>query len=96
MASDPRELPVGRVVYSSTLRKYFVMEDECGPCIEEWGASMRPHVALWIPGGTDRSVTRCEDALTPDRPVPIEINPPAGRPVDTRPLFAAGKCWPAT
>ena len=96
MATDPREIPIGGVIYVPGLRKYFVMEDGCGPCVDEWGASRSAHVALWIPGGTDARVGACEDALSPAAPAAIEYDPPPGRTVDTKPLFAGGRCWPAT
>jgi len=96
MATDVREIPVGGVVYSPTLRRYFVMEDDCAPCVQEWGASKKAHVAFWVGGGTDSRVAACEDSLTSARPVTIEYDPPPGLPVDTRPLYSDGKCWPAT
>ncbi|WP_098961220.1 hypothetical protein [Pseudonocardia sp. N23] len=96
MATDVREIPVGGVVYSPKLQRYFVMEDDCAPCIAEWGASKKAHVAFWIGGGTDSRVTACEDSLTSARPVTIQYDPPPGLTVDTRPLYSAGKCWPAT
>jgi hypothetical protein len=96
MATDVREIPVGGIVYSPKLQRYFVMEDDCAPCIEEWGATKRAHVAFWIGGGTDARVTACEDSLTSGRPVMLQYDPPPGLPVDTRPLYANGKCWPAT
>ncbi len=87
LATDPDELPIGTVVYHPGLKKYFVMEDECDTCIEEWRAERRPHIDLWVSPADDERVLACEDALTPERPVPVEINPPTGRPVDPRPLY---------
>lgn len=97
LATDPRELPPGTLVYYPRLQKYFVMEDDCDECIAEWGASKRPHVDLWT-GPSGAALLRCEETLTPDAPEPIEVNPPADRPVDTRPLYdtATDRCWPAT
>ena len=97
LATDPRELPPGTVVYDAQLQKYFVMEDDCDECITDWGAGHRPHVDLWTaPAGT--ALLTCEDSLTPPGQVPLEINPPADRPVDPRPLYdaATNRCWPAT
>jgi hypothetical protein len=97
LASDPRELPVGAVVYEPKLKRYFVMEDDCAPCIDEWGASKRPHVDLWISGGNDARVVACEESLTDDDMSTLEYDPPPGRAVDTRPLFSPdGRCWPST
>lgn len=97
LATDPRELPPGTVVYDAQLEEYFVMEDDCADCISEWGHNRCAHVDLWTaPAGA--GLGSCEEALTPDRPVLLQINPPAARPVDTRPLYDAtsGRCWPAT
>lgn len=93
LATDPRELPVGSMVYVPRVRKYFVMEDDCAPCIDEWTASRTPHVDLWLNNGNGARVVACEELLTPDAPTAIEYDPPPGRPLDTRPLFTAdGRC----
>ena len=42
LASDPRELPPGTLVYYPRLRKYFVMEDDCEECIERVGPQPPP------------------------------------------------------
>jgi len=96
LATDPRELPPGTVVYDPQLQKYFVMEDDCAECISEWGASHHPHVDLWT-GPAGSRLLACEEALTPPGPVPLEINPPADHPVDLRPLYdaATDRCWTA-
>ncbi|MGD9530515.1 MAG: hypothetical protein AB7V44_27470, partial [Pseudonocardia sp.] len=97
-ASDPEELPVGTIVYLPRLQKYFVMEDDCEECIAEWKRDHHGHVDLWVSAATDPGVITCEEALTQDGPETIEINPPADRPVDPRPLHdaASGACWPHT
>ena len=93
LAADPRAIPVGTRVYYPPLRKYFVMEDDCEDCITEWGASRRPHVDLWL-GAAGNGLLACEEKLTPAGRVPLEINPPADRPVDPAPLYdpATGRC----
>jgi hypothetical protein len=96
LATDPREIRPGVVVYYPPIRKYFVMEDDCAPCIDEWNANRNPHVDLWMAGSKDPVVQDCEAALTPDDPDTIIINPPANLPVDRKPLFVNGKCWPNT
>jgi hypothetical protein len=94
LATDPRELPPGTLVYAPQWQKYFVMEDDCEECIDEWGADHHPHVDLWT-GASGSRLLACENSLTPDDPVPLEINPPADRPVDPRPLYdpATSTCW---
>lgn len=96
LATDPRELPSGSVVYIPILRKYFVMEDDCEECINEWGASRHPHLDLWMGaiGGAD--LLACEDTLTPTGLTTVEVNPGVDRPVDPRPLFNGGQCWSAS
>ena len=44
----------------------------------------------------DPAVQNCEAALTPDDPDTIIVNPPANLPVDPKPLYADGRCWPNT
>jgi hypothetical protein len=96
LATDPRELPVGSLVYYAPLQRYFVMEDDCETCIAEWGADRTAHLDLWVSASNDPAVLPCEEALTPAGPVPVEVNPPPGRTVDPRPLFDDGRCWPDT
>jgi len=93
LATDPREIRPGVIVYYPTVQKYFVMEDDCEDCITEWGASRRPHVDLWL-GAAGNGLLACEEKLTPAGRVPLEINPPADRPVDPAPLYdpATGRC----
>ena len=35
-ATDQAELPVGTIVYYSYLHRYFIMEDDCTECDEDW------------------------------------------------------------
>jgi len=93
LATDPRELPAGSIVYIPTLRKYFVMEDDCQDCITEWQTSRHPHLDLWIGAVGGADLLACEEALTPAGLTPIEVNPGQDRPVDPHPLFEAGRCW---
>ncbi|NMI00916.1 hypothetical protein [Pseudonocardia acidicola] len=93
LASDRRELPVGTVLYYPSLRKYFVMEDDCVACIGEWAAAKRPHLDLWAGDFSGESFLACQEALTPAGKVAVEVNPPPGREVDTRSLYdGAGRC----
>lgn len=92
LATDPRELAVGTVVYYPAVRKYFVMEDLCASCVQEWDASRTVHIDLWSGAATDSGVTACQEALTPDGRVTVELDPPPGRAVDTTPFYEDGVC----
>jgi len=65
LASDPRELAVGTIVYYPPLEKYFVMEDDCASCIDEWESSERPHIDLWAGDHSGDDFLACQNALTP-------------------------------
>lgn len=92
LASDPRELRPGTRVYVPAVQRYYVMEDDCAACIEDWSAARTAHVDLWLSASTDRAVLACENRLTPDGPVEILVDPARGLAVDPRPLFAGGRC----
>jgi 3D (Asp-Asp-Asp) domain-containing protein len=92
LAADPRAVPVGTLVYYPPLQKYFVMEDDCAQCITDWRTSRTPHIDLWTGDFSGRGIIACEDALTPDGLVAVELNPPPGRPVDTSPLYSGRGC----
>jgi 3D (Asp-Asp-Asp) domain-containing protein len=93
LAADPREVPPGTVIYYPELRKYFVMEDDCAECIDDWESSRRPRVDLWASSTTDKKILDCEKQLTPQGLVTVEINPKPDHIVDTRPLYdSAGQC----
>ncbi|HEX3261114.1 MAG TPA: hypothetical protein VHS35_21540 [Pseudonocardia sp.] len=96
LATDPREIRPGVIVYYPTIQKYFVMEDDCAECIDDWSADRKPHVDLWMSTTADPAVQNCEAALTPDGLDTIIVNPPADLPVDPKPLYAGGRCWPNT
>jgi hypothetical protein len=92
MATDPREVAVGTIVYYPALKKYFVMEDDCESCIGEWSESRTYHLDFYVPNGNESGVLECQNALTPGGRVNVEIGAPAGRPVDTTPLYSNGRC----
>ena len=93
-ATDQAELPIGSIVYYPYLHRYFVMEDDCVACDEDWtgqgpdGGPGLHHIDLWINGqnGNSNDVINCEDNLTQGSESVI-INPPSTEPVDTTPLF---------
>jgi hypothetical protein len=88
MASDADQIAPGTRIYYPPLRKYFVMEDQCASCL----GSGSFWIDLYTGGATDAGVEDCEAALTPGGNVTIEIDPPAGRAVDTTPLYSNGRC----
>ena len=93
-ATDEAELPVGTIVYYPYLHRYFIMEDDCTECDEDWtgqgpdGGPGLYHIDLWIGGenGNSNDVINCEDNLTQSSAAVI-VNPPSTEPVDTTPLF---------
>jgi hypothetical protein len=94
-ASDKSELPVGTKIYVPFLHRYFILEDDCTECDEDWtghgpdGGPRLHHVDLWV-GGQDahssKAVISCEDNLTKSS-ASVIVDPPSSEPVDTTPLF---------
>jgi hypothetical protein len=95
-ATDEHELPAGTRIYVPYLRRYFLMEDDCAVCDKDWagqgpdGGPHLPHIAVWVGGQGAHSadVLRCEARLARDAATVI-VDPPAGEPVTTTPLFDA-------
>ena len=93
-ATDQAELPVGTIVYYPYLHRYFIMEDDCTECDEDWtgqgpdGGPNLYHIDLWIngEGGNSNDVINCEDDLTQNSES-VVVDPPSNEPVDTTPLF---------
>ena len=94
-ATDQAELPIGTIVYYPYLHRYFIMEDDCTECDEDWtgsgpdGGPGLYHIDLWINGEDAQSsddVINCEDNLTQNS-AEVIINPPSDEAVDTTPLF---------
>ena len=92
-ATDQNELAPGTIVYYGFLHRYFIMEDDCVECDQDWegsGPDGGPgfwHIDLWVggQGGDTNAVLSCEDALTQQGDV--TLNPSSNLPVDTTPLF---------
>lgn len=88
-ATDKAELPVGTLLYVPFIEKYVVMEDDCVECDSDWTSAHKWHIDLWMnSNGTESSaaLSSCEDRWTRTS-TPVEVNPPAGRPVTPSPLF---------
>ena len=82
-------LPVGSIVYSWQLQKYFILEDDCEECANDWKKSKKWHFDVWM--GPDQvtpgpNLIACENALTVDKAV-FELSPLSSYDVDTTPLF---------
>ena len=93
-ATDEAELAPGTIIYYPYLHRYFIMEDDCTECDEDWtgqgpdGSAGQYHIDLWIggEGGDADDVVNCEDALTQSSSE-VVTDPPDSEPVDTTPLF---------
>jgi hypothetical protein len=86
-ATDQNELAPGTIVYYPYLHRYFIMEDDCVQCDQDWNNGTY-HIDLWVggEGGDSNAVINCEDNLTQNS-AEVDINPPSNEPVDTTPLF---------
>lgn len=93
-ASDKDEIPIGSLIYVPHLRKYFIMEDYCASCVQEWEASGKWHVDLWMgPSAGSQEWSQlgpCEDYVT--RQADIILEPTSDWPVDDTPLFDGTSC----
>jgi hypothetical protein len=88
-ATDRSEIAPGTKVYYSFLKRYFIMEDDCAQCDQDWtgGGADKFHIDLWVggQGGNTNKVLACEDALTQSGTV--VVNPPSTEPVVSGSLF---------
>ncbi len=97
LATDPNEFSIGTRIYVPYLQKYFIMEDLCGGCRDNWQKNPpQYHIDLWMnsDGSHATQLLQCEGNLT-RATATIEINPPSDRPVSSAPLFnpADGTCY---
>jgi hypothetical protein len=108
-ATSTAELKAGTKVWVPRVKKYFIMEDSCQECGEDWsghgpngGPGLR-HIDLWLggKGGNAFDAINCEDALThynaDNTPTlePVIVDPPSNEPFDSTPLFNTntGECY---
>jgi hypothetical protein len=97
-ATDRTELPVGTIIYFAPLRRYFVMEDSCTECEEDWrghgpdGGPRFPHIDLWAGTATDSGIGRCENSLTRDGQSTVLVGPPSNLPVTPGQLYDGRSC----
>ena len=108
-ASDKSEIKAGTKVYVPRVQKYFIMEDDCTECDQDWsgqgpdGGPKMWHFDLWLggKGGNEFDALNCEDALTlsDDNGDPylesVVISPPSNEKVSSAPLFntKTGACY---
>ena len=78
LATDINFMLPGTKIYVPALQRYYVMEDTCVECSEDWRRS-KPHVDLYV-SGTGSELAACENRLTMER-TKIVIDPPPDLPV---------------
>jgi len=78
LATDEHFLTPGTMVYVPALQRYYVMEDTCVECSEDWSQN-KLHVDLYV-SCTGPELAACEDKLTMES-TEIIINPPSELPV---------------
>jgi len=109
LASSTAEIKKGGKVYVPRVKKYFIMEDDCTECGQDWkghgpnGGPKLRHLDMWLDGkgGNEMAAIDCEDALTnynaDNTPTlePVVYDPPSNEPVDSTPLFnkSTGACY---
>ena len=108
-ASDKSEIKEGTKIYVPRVEKYFIMEDDCTECDQDWsgqgpdGGPKLWHFDLWIGGdsGNEFDAINCEDALTLSDSngdpymEAVDLNPPSNETVSSAPLFntKTGECY---
>ncbi|MCL6669251.1 hypothetical protein [Streptomyces panaciradicis] len=85
-------LPVGTRIYLSYVKKYFIMEDLCGACRDDWNRSGTRRVDIWIGYYAGTSAELCESRLTLAS-TSMVVDPDRGLPVDTTPLLGPNGCY---
>jgi hypothetical protein len=91
-ATEKHYLAPGSVIYVPRLRKYWIMEDGCVECSDDWKKGIK-HIDLYIGGhklGGKALIDR-EEELTLDGPELIILDPPSHLPVDQTPLFRGNR-----
>jgi hypothetical protein len=103
-ATSTSELKAGTKVWVPRVKKYFIMEDGCDECSQDWnghgpnGGPKLRHIDLWLggKGGSAFNAIDCEDALThyndDGTPVmePVVVDPPSNEAYDPTPIFDTG------
>jgi hypothetical protein len=84
--------PIGSIIYVPLVRKYFIMEDECGDDDPTGCQNGTNHADLWMGpaqamNGT--SLDNCESSVTPNGSSDVTINPSSTLPVDTTVMYTS-------
>ena len=101
-ATDKAEFKIGTKLYVPEVKRYFIMEDDCVECDQDWtghgpdGGPRFRHIDLWVGGTATTSasaVIACEDKLTMSSGAVI-VNPSTSLPVTAGPIFnpSTGTC----
>lgn len=93
--NDQSTFPIGSVIYVPLVKKYFVMEDECGDNDPQGCLHGTHHVDLWMgpPSQSDATALgNCEDNATPGSTVKVVINPSPSLSVNTTTMFKNNNC----
>ncbi|GHO79746.1 hypothetical protein KSD_75170 [Ktedonobacter sp. SOSP1-85] len=88
--------PIGSIIYVPLVKKYFVMEDQCGDTDPQGCQNGSNHADLWMGPAKEMNGTKlddCEGNATPNSAVKVTINPSSTLSVDTTTMYTTGnKC----
>lgn len=87
--------PIGSIIYVPLVKKYFIMEDECGDDDPQGCQHGTNHVDLWMGPPSASNGTKlddCEGNATPNNTVKVTINPSSTLSVDTSTMFKNNQC----
>src|SRR5205807_1702146 len=93
--NDQTTFPIGSIAYFPLVRKYFVMEDECGDTSPTGCLNGTHHTDLWFgpqSASDSTALENCENNSTPASSVLAVINPSSTLPVDTTTMFQNNQC----
>ena len=87
-ATDENRIRSGTIIYYAPLERYFIMEDDCTACDEDWtgqgpdGGPGYRHIDPWPHGAAGDNASAlfaCEDSWTSNGQVPVIVDPPRNR-----------------
>jgi len=107
-ATDVSELGWCVEIYVPYMQRYFIHEDECSECDQDWTADHRYRFDMWAGGDAAsvhqperKALIRCEstwtraDAVTDPANPTVIVDPPSGLAVSGAPIFSpTAGCWP--